>query len=511
MTVKADKTISKLQNYIGVDLGAESGRVMVAGFDGKQVSLTEKHRFATGGVRINDTLRWDVLHFWREIQTGLGKVAAGGFENLVSVGVDTWGVDYVLLGEDDEMLGLPWHYRDTRTRGTLDKVASEVPLQEVFSVTGNQFMEINTLFQLYAASRSGDWLNQAKCLLTIPDFFHWCLSGAKKTEFTNATTTQCLDPTTCDWSKPLLDRLKIPSHMLCDVIQPGDSLGSLQPSVCQETGLPPINVVAPATHDTGSAVVAVPVDPSWGNNWAYISSGTWSLVGVETDTPILSKEALAMNITNEGGVDGSWRLLKNVVGLWLVQRLKASFERAGSTRTYEEITQGAAQAPSLVSFIDPEDSSFMNPPDMMVAVAEFCRRTNQPVPETEASAVRCVLESLAMKYHNVLDSIAELSGRKIDVIHVVGGGGRNALLNQFIAFACGVPVIAGPVEATVLGNVLVQCRAAGQLGSLNEIREVVRNSSDLVQFDPEHCEAWAAAQEKFDAICSANTLSTPVA
>lgn len=493
------------KNYIGVDLGAESGRVMVAGFDGKKISLTEKHRFATGGVRINDTLRWDVLHFWREIQTGLGKVAAGGFDNVTSVGVDTWGVDYVLLGEDDEMLGLPWHYRDSRTQGMLDKVTSEVSREEIFAATGIQFMELNTLYQLYAASRSGQWLNQAKSLLTIPDFFHWCLSGAKKTEFTNATTTQFLDPTSRDWAKPLLDRLEIPSHMLCDLIQPGDSLGPMQASVCQETGLPPMNVVAPATHDTGSAVVAVPVDPSWGDHWAYISSGTWSLVGVETQTPILSKEALAMNVTNEGGVDGTWRLLKNVVGLWLVQRLKVSFERAGSTKTYEEITQGAAQAPSLVSFIDPEDSSFMNPPDMMEAVADFCRRTNQTVPETEGSAVRCVLESLAMKYRNVLNSIAELSGRKIDVIQVVGGGGRNALLNQFIAFACGVPVIAGPVEATVLGNVLIQCRASGEVGSLNEIREVVRNSSELVQFDPEHCEAWVDAQARFDAICSATT------
>ena len=407
-----NETMGSQQNYIGVDLGAESGRVMVAGFDGKRVSLTEEHRFATGGVRINDSLRWDVLHFWREIQSGLRKVAADGFKNIVSVGVDTWGVDYVLLGENDEMMGLPWHYRDSRTEGTLEKVTGVVPRQELFSATGNQFMEINTMFQLYTASRSGDWLGQAKHLLTIPDFFHWCLSGAKKTEFTIASTTQCLDPTTRDWAKPLLSQLEIPSHMLCDIAEPGDLLGTLRGSVCEETGLPPIKVVAPAAHDTASAVAAVPVDPSWGKNWAYVSSGTWSLVGIEIDAPILSKEALAMDVTNEGGVDGTWRLLKNVVGLWLVQRLKASFERSGSTRTYEEITQGAAQAPSLISFIDPDDGSFMNPPDMMQAVADFCRRTNQPVPDTEASAVRCVLESLAMKYRNVLNAIAELSGPK---------------------------------------------------------------------------------------------------
>jgi rhamnulokinase len=496
------KQSNQQKHYIGVDLGAESGRVMDAAFDGKKISLSEKHRFATGGVRINDTLRWDVLHFWREIQSGLAKVAADGADNIVSVGVDTWGVDYVLLGEDDEMLGLPWHYRDKRTSGMMDQVTSIVPRQQIFDATGIQFMELNTLYQLFAASRSGNWLDQAKHLLTIPDFFHWCLSGTKSSEFTNATTTQCFDPTSRDWARSLLNQLDIPTHMLGNVVQPGDSLGTLRGSVCEETGLPPIQVIAPATHDTGSAVAAVPVDPSSGDNWAYISSGTWSLVGIETDTPILSEAALAMNITNEGGVDGTWRLLKNVVGLWLVQRLKASFERSGSTHSYEELTRAAAQAPPLVSFVDPEHGSFMNPPDMMQAVADFCRRTNQPVPETEGSAVRCVLESLAMKYRNVLDSIAKLSGRKIDVIHVVGGGGRSALLNQFIAFACHVPVIAGPVEATVLGNVLVQCRASGEIGSLKEIREVVRNSSELIQFDPEHCEAWTEAQARFDAICS---------
>lgn len=498
------KSTGAKQHYIGVDLGAESGRVMVAAFDGQRVTLSEKHRFATGGVRINDTLRWDVLHFWRQIQDGLTKVGSEGLDNLVSVGVDTWAVDYVLLGKNDEMLGLPWHYRDKRTQGMLDEVTQQVSRKEIFASTGIQFMELNTLYQLAAAVQYGDWLDQAKCLLTIPDFFHWCLSGTKSTEFTNATTTQFFDSTTRDWARPLLDRLGIPTHMLCNVVQPGDSLGTLQPSVCEETGLPPIKVIAPATHDTGSAVAAVPVSASSGDNWAYISSGTWSLVGVEIDTPILSEKALELNVTNEGGVDGTWRLLKNVVGLWLVQRLKASFERSGSTYSYEELTRAAAQAPALVSLIDPDDPTFMNPPDMMEAVCNFCRRTHQPVPESDAAAVRCVLESLALRYRTVLDAIAELAGRQIDVIHVVGGGGRNGLLNQFIAFACNVPVVAGPVEATVLGNVLVQCRASGEINSLSEIREVVRNSTELVQFDPEQCEAWVDARLRFSEICKVN-------
>lgn len=490
------------QNYLGVDLGAESGRVMVAAFDGRQVSLTQAHRFATGGIRIADTMRWDLLHFWKEIQHGLRAAAASaGGEDTVSVGVDTWGVDYVLLGKNDEMLGLPWHYRDSRNVGMLGEVTKRVSRADVFRQTGIQFIEINSLYQLTADRLAGGLLDQAKKFLMVPDFFHWCLSGTAVGEFTNATTSQCFDPTTRDWARPLLQQLDIPTDIFPDVVQPGDSLGAVRDSVCRETGLPGMQVIAPSTHDTGSAIAAVPVSPEHLNNWAYISSGTWSLVGVETQAPILTEEALALNVTNEGGVDGTWRVLKNVMGLWLVQGLKGSFERAGKSLSYDEITRKASQSAGLQSLIDPDHASFLNPPDMLTAVSDFCRQTNQSVPGDEGAAVRCVLESLALRYRVVLNSISKLSGQAINVIHVVGGGSRNALLNQFIADACSVPVVAGPVEATVLGNVLVQCRAAGELGSLADIREVVRQSSELKIFEPTAGSNWDSASERFRSLC----------
>ena len=497
----------KTQKHIGIDLGGESGRVMVGHFDGDRIRLVEKHRFATGGVEIAETLRWDVLHFWREIQNGLSAVAAEEKEGIASVGVDTWGVDYVLLDEHDEMLGLPWHYRDKRNVGMLDYVTQQISRSELFQQTGIQFIEINTLYQLTAAKQSQALLDQAKRLLMIPDFFHWCLSGQAVTEFTNATTTQCLNPQTRDWAWPILERLSIPSQMFTEVVQSGTNIGSLRKSVRHITGLSPINVVAPATHDTGSAVAAVPVSKANGENWAYISSGTWSLVGVEISTPILSDHAMQRNVTNEGGVDGTWRLLKNVMGLWLVQRLKAAFDNAADEMTYDELTQRATDAQPFAAFVDPDDPSFLNPSNMFDAVRDYCRATNQSEPTGAGEAVRCVLESLALKYHQVLNSLEELSGRKADVLHIVGGGSQNSLLNQFVANACQIPVIAGPVEATVLGNVLVQCRSAGELSSLADIRDVVRRSSELKRFEPEQREDWSAATQRFEAFTKQRALT----
>ncbi|OYP37224.1 rhamnulokinase [Rhodopirellula sp. MGV] len=488
----------KTQKHIGIDLGGESGRVMLGDFDGSQIRLTEKHRFTTGGVAIAETLRWDVLHFWREIQNGLSAVAADGNEGICSVGVDTWGVDYILLDKNDELLGLPWHYRDKRNVGMLEKVTREISRSELFQQTGIQFIEINTLYQLAAATeRSPGFLDHAKRLLMIPDFFHWCLSGRAVTEFTNATTTQCFNPTTNDWAWSLFERLRIPSQMFTEIVGPGTSIGTLRNSVSRITGLPSIDVVAPATHDTGSAVAAVPVSKEDGKNWAYVSSGTWSLVGIETSAPILSDEAMQRNVTNEGGVDGTWRLLKNVMGLWLVQRLKIAFDKASNEMTYTELTRRALGARPFTALIDPEHPSFLNPPNMFDALRDFCRVTGQAEPVDAGQATRCVLESLALKYVDVLTSLEKLSGKKVDVLHIVGGGSQNRLLNQFVANACQIPVIAGPVEATVLGNVLVQCRSAGELSSLSDIREVVRRSSDLTRYEPEHSESWSAAVQRF--------------
>ncbi len=471
------------KNFVGIDLGGESGRVVAAHFDGRKIALSEKHRFATGGTSVGSSLRWDVPKFWDEIQRGLAIVAQD-VPDITSVGVDTWGVDYALLNSGGELIELPHHYRDPRNVGTLAKIEKTVSREEIFSQTGIQFMEINTLCQLFASSQSEEVLQQAAHLLTIADFFHWSLCGSLSVEFTFATTTQCFDPTRRAWATLLLEKLNIPTQFLPEVVEPGTNLGPIRSAVAQQTGLKAISVVAPATHDTGSAIVAVPVDEKAGKNWAYISSGTWSLVGVEIDTPILSAAALAANVTNEGGVDGTWRLLKNVMGLWIIQRLRLAFAERGFDRNYAELTQLAAEATSSGCRIDPDDGRFLNPANMEQAILDYCRETEQTPPSDEGSMVRCVLESLAHRYRQVLAEVSALSETEIHVVHVVGGGCKNGLLNQLISDATGLPVIAGPSEATVLGNALVQCRSAGELDSLSDIRAIVRNSVVLDTFEP---------------------------
>ncbi|WDI41036.1 rhamnulokinase [Bremerella sp. P1] len=490
----------KSQKYVGVDLGGESGRIMVGEFNGTTMHLSEQHRFATGGTELNGTLRWDVNRFWSEIKHGLSRIASSGTAELVSVGVDTWGVDYVLLGSDGQLLEWPWHYRDERTRGLLAETTNRIPREHLFQQTGIQFLEFNSLYQLISARKLGATLDQAKQMMMIPDYFHYCLSGQTQTEFTNATTTQCLNPSTRDWAHPLLKSFEIPVDILPEIVEPGSKVGTLCKSVRNETGLSPINVVAPATHDTGSAVAAVPVDQAYGQDWAYISSGTWSLIGVETNTPILSEKAMKLNVTNEGGVDGTWRLLKNVMGLWLVQRLRISLESTSTELSYGDLTRQAEASPAFTSLIDPDCPQFLNPPNMLESITHFCRTTSQPIPSSAGQAVRCVLESLALKYATVLKSLEELTGRNVRVMHIVGGGSQNALLNQFVANACQVPVVAGPSEATAYGNLLVQCRSAGSLNSLADIREVVRRSSTLEYFEPKHTSVWIEAQDRFETL-----------
>jgi rhamnulokinase len=486
------------QQYLAVDLGAESGRVISGEFDGSKVTLNELHRFSNGPVKLAGTLRWDVLGLWSEIQTGLAKAAADSVgESVVSVGVDTWGVDYVLLSKTDELLGQPYHYRDSRTDGLLAATTSRVSRSEIFAATGLQFMEINTLYQLLAMQQTdANLLAEADRFLMIADFFHWCLSGSRVVEFTNATTTQCFDPVGGQWSHDLLRKLALPSHIFPDVVPPGTQLGSLRGEVAELTGLKRVQVVAPATHDTGSAVAAVPTELTGTARWAYISSGTWSLIGVEVPDAALSERALEFNVTNEGGIDGTYRLLKNVMGLWLVQQCRRSFERRGTSPSYAEMVQAAEAAPPFRSLVDPDDASFLKPDDMPSAMQQWCRQTDQHAPETIGELVRCALESLALKYRLVLQQIEELTGTAVEVIHIVGGGSQNELLNQFTANACGCPVVAGPIEATALGNVLVQARAAGEIGTLAEIRGVVRNSSRLQHYEPQHGQAWQAAVEK---------------
>jgi rhamnulokinase len=483
--------------YLAVDVGAESGRVMAGLWNGRKLRLEEIHRFSNGPIPLADSIRWDVLRLWSEIQHGLALAGRKFGRRIVSVGVDTWGVDFVLLNRKEEMLGQPYHYRDPRTRGLLGKTFKKVSRAEIFAQSGLQFMELNTLYQLLAWQKhSPEILDAADTLLFMPDFFHWCLCGAKKAEFTIASTSQFMHPLRRNWSRPLLKRLGLPAHFLPEIVPPGTTLGPLRPSL----GLAGVKVVAPPSHDTASAVAGVPTAGTGRADWAYLSSGTWSLMGVEVKQAVLSPRAPALNMTNEGGLDGTYRLLKNITGLWLVQQCKRSFDAAGRKYDYSQLVQMASKAKPLRSLINVNHPIFVNPPDMPAAIREFCRNTKQPVPVTDGELARCCYESLALKYREALGSLEELTENKIEVIHIIGGGSRNKLLNQFTADVCQRPVVAGPVEATAMGNLLTQVRASGELGSLSDMREIVRKSSVVNRHEPARAPAWNEAAARMAAM-----------
>lgn len=473
------------QSVIAVDLGAESGRVMAAAFDGRSLALQELHRFPNTPVTVRGTLHWDLLRLWHEIQHGLAK----GKERLpASLGVDTWGVDFALLDEQGALLGNPVHYRDQRTAGMMQAVFSRVPRQELFARTGIQFLPINTLYQLMSLVESrSPQVQAAATFLTVPDLLNYWLSGARVCEYTNATTTQMLDARNRDWASELLQRLDIPTHILPDIVAPGTRLGAYE-------GIP---VIAPACHDTGSAVAAVPAQ---GADFAYISSGTWSLVGLELDEPLLDERALAANVTNEGGVFGSYRLLKNLAGLWILQQCRAAWAAAGQSYTYPQLVEMAAQAEPLAALFDPNDAAFLSPGDHPQQIRARCRDANGPPPETPGAVVRAVLESLALAYRQVLEQVAAIAGRQISAIHIVGGGSQNALLNQMTANATGLPVVAGPVEATVIGNALVQLIALGELAGRSEARALVAGMGQLQRYEPQQSARWEEAYHRFQAL-----------
>jgi rhamnulokinase len=491
--------------YLGVDLGAESGRVMAGCWDGRRMRLEELHRFPNGPVAVADTLRWDILRLWSEIQNGMTLAARRFGKAVVSVGVDTWGVDFVMLSKSGELLGQPFNYRDARTRGMIDEAAKRVPRSQIFAATGVQFMELNTLYQLLALKKnSPEILAAAETFLNTPDYLNWCLSGARVSEFSIASTTQCFNPAKRDWAFDLLAKFDLPAKIFPKIVSPGTRIGSLRDSVAERAGLGAVSVIAPAEHDTGSAVAAVPTTHTGRTNWAYLSSGTWSVLGVEVKEANLSPRTLELDMTNEGGVDSTFRLLKNIMGLWLVQGCKRTFEARGRSVDYGELVRLASEAPALRSIVDPNDARFLNPPDMPSAIQVYCKDTGQPAPESEGALVRSALESLALKYQATLSSIEELTGQKVEVIHIVGGGSQNTLLNQMTANACNRPVLAGPIEATVLGNVLVQARAAGEIKDLAELRGIVRSSSDLREFTPEAKESgmWEDARGRFAAFAA---------
>ena len=493
------------QVHLAIDCGAESGRIIAGLWDGSHMRLEELLRFPTGGSLHDGGLRWEVERFWTQIENGLAAAAARFGSSIVSVGADTWGLDYVLLNSAGRLLEMPWHYRDRRNFGLMARMLSKVPRAEIFAATGTQFMEINTLCQLTASELTQPgMLARADRLLMIPDYFHYRLCGARVGEFTNATTTQCFHPTQRTWSTDLLTRLGIPTKMLPPVVAPGSRLGSILKPIAARTGLSSaVEVIAPATHDTASAVAGLPaLDAAAGGRVAFLSSGTWSLLGVELPEPNLSERALAENFTNEGGLDGRYRFLKNVMGLWLVQQCRRSFEERGGLNDYGALIAGAQNAPAFRSLVDPDDSRFLNPPDMIPAIIGFCRETGQPEPESKDAFIRCALESLALKYARVLRAIVDITGSPVAAINIVGGGSRNQLLNQFTADACQLPVFAGPVEATALGNLLVQARGAGALSSLDQMKAAASASSEIERFDPRPDAAWAEAAARFDSLCT---------
>ncbi|MEO8285986.1 MAG: rhamnulokinase family protein [Chloroflexota bacterium] len=498
--------MNQTSNYIAVDLGASSGRVVLGRWDGARFALEEMHRFANDPVSVMGHLHWDVLRLWADIKAGISTYAGKYREAPSGIGLATWGVDFGLLDRSGVLLGNPYHYRDSRTDGMDERAFNVVPRRQIFAQTGIQFMQINTLYQLFSMVQNSDpQLDAARTLLLMPNLFYYWLSGQKVAEYTDATTTQCFDAREQRWANDLLGRFSIPTHMLPPVVMPGTVLGDLLPGVAADVGLQQTApVIAIGSHDTASAVAAI---PDMDAHSIYISSGTWSLMGVETSEPVLTERALALNFTNEGGVGGTIRLLKNIAGLWLVQECRRQWQREGHSYEWEELLLLAEQAPPFRSLVDPDATTFLNPGNMPAALRDYCRRTGQPVPESVGAVVRCCIESLALKYRQVLGDLEGLVGHRLDTVRIVGGGCRNRMLCAFTADACDRHVVAGPVEATALGSILVQAIARGELQSLAEGRRAVAASVSLERYEPRNRAAWEETFARFSSLRDPAALS----
>lgn len=475
------------KTVLAVDLGAESGRVMAVHFDGQNLQLEALHRFPNGPVTVRGTLYWDFLRLWGEIQAGIEK---GRVHNPAGIGVDTWGVDFGLLDGNGRLLSNPVCYRDGRTEGMMDAVFNRIPRSEIFATTGIQFARYNTLYQMMSLVESGSpQLQIADTFLTAPDLLNYWLTGVKVCESSIASTTQMINAQTGSWAKSMLEKLGIPTHIFPEIVPPGTQLGYYQD----------IPVIAPAGHDTGSAVAAMPAQT---NNFAYISSGTWSLVGLEVTQPILNEAALAANVTNEGGVYGTYRLLKNVMGLWILQQCRQMWQAQGRPYSYSELVSLAQAAPPLAAFIDPNDARFLPPGDHPQLIQDYCAETGQSVPATVGGIVRCVLESLALKYRQVLETLQDLTQQPIDVLHIGGGGTQNELLNQLTANATGIPVVAGPIEVTVIGNALVQLISLGEIADIAQARQIAADIAELKRYEPQDLGVWDEVYGRYQKIIS---------
>lgn len=481
------------KRVLAFDFGASSGRAIIGCFDGDKITLEEVHRFSNDPVSVGGTVYWDVLRLFYEIKQGIIKAKiAGGFD---SIGIDTWGVDFGLIDSEGKLMENPVHYRDARTVGLVDEAFKTMPKEKLYGITGIQFMELNTLFQLISLKKYRPWmLERADKMLFMPDLFGYMLTGKMCAEYSIASTSQLIDLDKRTWSKEILDAFGIKESVFAPLVQPGTVLGELSKEVCEECGVDPVPVISVCGHDTQSAITSVPCEDG---DFAFLSSGTWSLFGTELDKPIVNETSMNINITNEGGFDGSTGFLKNIIGLWLIQESRRQWKREGKEYSYADLEKLALAAEPFKCFIDPDAPEFVPHGNIPERVREFCRKTGQYVPETVGEIMRCIYESLAMKYRLTVEKLRECTERDYPVIHVIGGGTKDGLLCQMTANSCDRTVKAGPIEATVMGNVAVQLMSDGSVKNIGQARKIVANSSELKTFEPKDTDKWAGAYEDF--------------
>lgn len=481
------------KRVLAFDFGASSGRAIIGSFDGEKITLQEVHRFSNDPVSVGGTVYWDVLRLFHEIKQGIIKAKiAGGFD---SIGIDTWGVDFGLIDSEGKLMENPIHYRDARTVGLVDEAFKTMPREKLYGITGIQFMELNTLFQLISLKKYRPWmLERADKMLFMPDLFGYMLTGKMCAEYSIASTSQLIDLEERTWSKDILKNFDIKESLFAPLVQPGTVLGKLSKEICEECGVEPVPVISVCGHDTQSAITSVPCEDG---NFAFLSSGTWSLFGTELKKPIVNETSLNINITNEGGFDGSTGFLKNIIGLWLIQESRRQWQREGTEYSYAELEKLALAAEPFKCFIDPDAPEFVPHGNIPERVREFCRKTGQYVPETVGEIMRCIYESLAMKYRLTFEKLRECTERDYPVIHVIGGGTKDGLLCQMTANSCNRTVKAGPIEATVMGNLAVQLMSNGSIENIGQARKIVAASSELKTFEPQNTEEWSKAYESF--------------
>ena len=483
-------------SFLAIDMGASSGRAILGNIENNRLELKEINRFANPIVEINGRLYWDLLHLYSEIIKSLQHVKSEGIE-LISLGIDTWGVDFVCFGNDGEPLRMPYSYRDTHTFGAPERFFKKMPKEEVYNKTGIQIMNFNTLFQLATQlEENTSTYPVIDKILFMPDALSYLLTGKMVTEYTIASTSQMINPYMRNFDDSLLEAVNLKQENFAPIVFSGAEIGKLSNSVKELTGLGDISVIAVAGHDTGSAVLAAPAE---NENFAYLSSGTWSLMGIESAEPVINEETYALNFTNEGGADGSVRLLKNICGMWLIEQCKKEWEKDGAV-SYNEIVKAAQEATPFQSFINPDSPCFASPLSMTHSIKEYCRQTGQYVPESMGEIARCIYESLAFRYKQVLTNLQKLADFPIETLHIIGGGAQNKMLNGFTANAIGKTVYAGPSEATAIGNLLMQAKAAGLVSDKKEMRQIIRNSVELEVFSPEYSQVWDSNYQKYLAI-----------